>query len=227
MSIISMLEDAKNGLAEIKRKYKFKKANEMRKDAAELQSALAKCRGQLEICQKEFKRTILTQSRNYAEGRKQGADTRNVEAIIWDAAIGYLLVKDAIYAVKTINSNDSIAHAYDMLDAAADQMRGKRNRYLDLPHMKPLKRRNNYGYVASDEAVREKENFLNGFFEKLKVTGDIDACIEETNAANASGRGAEDGYGSFEDRLNAMEDADTSLDDLDLDDLKDIHGRNV
>ena len=41
MSVSTMLDDAKNSLADLKRKYKFKKANDSRKEAAELQSSMA------------------------------------------------------------------------------------------------------------------------------------------------------------------------------------------
>lgn len=226
MSVTDMLDDAKRSLADIKRKRKFKKANQSRKDAAELQSSMAKCRGQLEICQKEFKRTIANECRNIAEGKKLHADTLIQEQTLWDAAVGYMLVKDAIFSLKSINSNDSIAHAYDMLDAAVAQMSGKKNRLLDVPHLKNSKGRNAYGYIASDSAVKEKEELLDGFFEKLKVTGDIDQCLESAYAANdraamLAGEGGDD----LADRVSRLpdDDADADLDYADIANLKDIH----
>ena len=228
MSVSTMLDDAKNSLADLKRKYKFKKANDSRKEAAELQSSMAKCRGQLEICTKEFKRTITTQCRNIAEGKKQHADTLIQEQILWDAAIGYMLVKHAIYAIKTINSHDSISHAYDMLDAAVAQMSGKKNKLLDIPHLKKPKDRNAYGYIASGSAVKEKEMLLDSFFETLKETADIDACLESaynmnniTSASSRNDAGADD----LAERLKLFPEngTDSEMDDEDIGALKDIH----
>lgn len=222
MSLMDMLNNAKTGLSDLKRKYKFMKANKSREAAAELQASLAKCRGQLEICAKEFNRVIVNQSKNIAAGKKQNADTILQEQMLWDAAIGYMLVKDAIYAVQTINSHDSVAHAYDMLDAAVEQMKGKKNKLLDIPHLKAPKRRNAYGYVNSDAAVKEKEIMLDGFFEKLKVTGDIEACLKEIYAAsNAATAMSVDGV-DYAELLNRMPDGDDGLSDEDLRSIKDI-----
>lgn len=226
MSVSTMLDDAKSTLADLKRKYKFKKANDSRKEAAELQSSMAKCRGQLEICMKEFKRTITTQCRNIAEGKAQHADTIIQEQILWDAAIGYMLVKDAIYALKTVNSHDSVSHAYDMLDAAVAQMNGKKNKLLDVPHLRKPKARNAYGYINSSSAAKEKEMLLDSFFERLKEAADIDTCLEGAYNLNAdtSSRGSASAD-DLAERLNMFPDDETDddFDDLDISSLKDIH----
>jgi len=177
MAIMEAMEDAKRHLEEIKKNHRFKKANLAREEMAELTASLAKCSGKLEICRKDFNRTIRTQSRNISDGLRQGADTMVQEQMLWDAAMGYLLVRDAMFALRTINSYDSVAHAYDLLDAATKQITGKRSSLAKFVHIKSGKTRNEYGYITSATAVKEKETLLESFFDRLKVNGDIEECL--------------------------------------------------
>ena len=177
MSVVTIVEDARKSMYEFLRKYKFKKANAERAKAAELQAELAKCRGKLEICKKDFNRAIKTQSRNIVEGKRLGADTSIQEQMLWDAAIGYMLVADAIYAMKTIATFDSISHAYELLGIAMDQIHERERLLPKLPKIGKNKERNIYGYLTSDRALKEKEELLDGFFETLKMSGDIEECL--------------------------------------------------
>lgn len=180
MSIMEAMDDAKRHLEEAKKKYRFKKANQAREEMAELTASLAKCSGKLEICKKDFNRTIRTQSRNISEGLRLGTDTMVQEQMLWDAAMGYLLVRDAMFALRTINSYDSVAHAYDLLDAATKQITGKRSSLAQFVHIKSGKTRNEYGYITSSSAVKDKEALLESFFDRLKVNGDIEECLTFT-----------------------------------------------
>lgn len=196
MSAITMkLEDAKRALEAFSRKRKFKKANDARAEAAELQSALATCRGKLEVCKKDFNRTIRTEARNIAEGVSVGADTTIQEQTLWDAAIGYMMVKDAIYSLKTISTFDSVTHAYDMLGTAIDLMSERQRILPKMPKVGPKRDRNIYGYITSNTALEQKQAILDGFFEELKRSGDIEACLAtarnpmDVNASRAAGLG--------------------------------------
>ncbi len=178
-NLTEMIGDAKTAIKNLQRKFDFKKANRDRAAAAKLQYELGVCRGKLEICRKQFSRTILTQSGNIAQGRAAGIDTMLQEQILWDSAIGYLLVRDAIYALQSITSYDSVAHAYEMLDAAAAQISGQRSGGLSkIFSFEPKWERNAYGYITSSAAVKQKEAFLDTFFEELKETGDIETCLQ-------------------------------------------------
>ncbi len=189
MAILDTLDEVKSFLEGIKRKYRFRKARIARQDAVELQTTLAKCRGKLEICKKDFSRTINTQSRNINAGVKEGADTVIQEQIMWDAAIGYMLVRDAIFALETINSYDSVSHAYEMLDAAMKQIAGKKNGFPKAMKIGSTKERNAYGYITSSAALKEKEELLDTFFESLKLTGNIEEHLAA--ARNPAARQAE------------------------------------
>ena len=177
MSITDTLDDVKASVKELMRKHRFKKANMERKEVAELQSSLAKCRGKLEMCRKDCARSIRTQSKNIAEGQRTGMETIIHEQMMWDAAIGYMLINDAIFALKSISTYDSIAHAYEMLETATKQISGKKSGLDSVVHIGSTKERNAYGYITSAAAVKEKEELLNSFFEQLKATGDIEACL--------------------------------------------------
>ncbi len=173
------LAEAKNFLGEMQRNYNFKKANKAREQAARLQSDLIKCRGKLNSCKIQFKSTIFAQSRNIARGRAAGLDTIMQEQILWDAAIGYLLVRDAEYAMSTISTYDSVAHAYEMLEKAMEQISNERSVKLSkLFSSNQTRERNVYGYITSSAAAEQKAAFLDSFFEELKRTGDIERCLK-------------------------------------------------
>lgn len=229
-SISDMLNDAKAYIKQMQRKHKFKKANKERDEAAALQYDLGVCRGKLESCKKQFNRTIRTQSANIAEGRATGADTIIQEQILWDAAMGYMLVNDAIFALQSVTSNDSVAHAYDLLDAAMKQIAGKGTGLSKLPKIGSTKERNAYGYITSDTAVKQKEMLLDTFFERLKETGDIEGCLAESDnpshvrvsrerSASSNGsyeRSGAIGSSSVDMMMDRLCDADPGEDDDDI-----------
>ena len=209
MSISEKLGDAKRALAELKKNHRYKKANAAMAQNIELQMALGKCRGRLEVCLRDFNRIIQTQSKNIAEGRRGGFDTIIQEQQLWDAAIGYMLVKDAIFALKTIGNHDAIANAYEMLDAAVNQMSGKGSKLRHMPQIGILRDRGIYKKLTSQEAIQEKEQLLDAFFETLKETGNIEGCLsgmehpgatEATRRAGAVSTSATD----LHDRLNSI-----------------------
>lgn len=184
MAITDSLKAARAKLEETMKDRRFKKANLAREEKVALQTAQAMCRGKLEVCQRDFERIIREQSRYIREGQAIGADTLIQEQMLWDAAIGYMLVKDAIYSLRTINNHNSLAHAYSMMDLATKHMAGKKS---GLP-MKTIKDRNIYGFVTSDAAYKAKSELLDSFFEELKASGKIEECLE--NAQHPSQREA-------------------------------------
>lgn len=175
-SISEMLEDAKASVKQMEKKHNFKKANKDREAAAQLQYDLGLCRAKLERCKKQFNQTIREQSRHIEKGRSEGLDVLVQEQILWDAALGYLMVRDAIFALQSVNNYDTVEHAYDLLDAAVRQMTGKQEKKRNWGFRRD-KERDSYGYLTSAATLKEKETMLDGFFEELKETGDIEACL--------------------------------------------------
>ncbi|MCD8191033.1 MAG: hypothetical protein LUD78_12605 [Clostridiales bacterium] len=135
-SMTSVLEDAKSQLNDMKQNRKFARINADMKAKSELQYSLGKCRGKLEGCKKDFNRIIRNQSRYIQEGQQDGMDTVINEQNLWDAALGYMLVKGAIFALKTVADYDSITHAYEMLDAASRQISGQGPKRIQAPWKK-------------------------------------------------------------------------------------------
>lgn len=185
MSKISdLLADVQDKLDKIRRDKRFKKARLNMDDIVALRSALVTCSGQLAICKNDFELTIRDQARNIREGESIGADTRIQGEILENAAIGYLLVKDAIYALKSVQRSDTVTQAYNTLDVAIDLMTD-RTRKLPAPgRIRRLKEREVFGGVTSENAVAQKRLIVSQIFEALKGTGDIESCLQ--NVGNPS-----------------------------------------
>ena len=229
-SIINKIEDAKKALEELKRKRKFKKANDARAEAAELQMQLATCRGKLEICKSDFNRTIRHEAKSIAEGTEIGADTVIQEQTMWDAAIGYMIVKDAIYSLKTISTFDSVTYAYDMLGTAVDLMSERKRIMPKLPNVAGKRGRNVYGYITSSAALRQKQEILDSFFEELKRSGDIEQCLAlaknpvDVAAARKSGDLSEHDTSRWDEVLGeGAKNNDEDISEADINSMMDIH----
>lgn len=238
-SMTGRLEDVQNQLNDMKRKFKFRKANKSRQQAAELQYSLLDCAGKLEVCKKDFNRTIQQQSRNIIAGEQDGMDTHINEQILWDAALGYMLVKDASFALGTVPEYDSIAHAYELLEAATRQIANRGSNPFRLTGRLPGKERDEYGYLSAESTLNEKENVLNDIFDDLKKTGNIEECLKnrrssekvtadrrsqytEKTIAKGSAQSKRD---DIDARFNSIPDDASVLDDMgdDLDAMKDIY----
>lgn len=250
MANLQSLSNAKQILEDLKRKYRYKKANDALKQESEVQYQLGVCRGKLELSMDELDDAIRTQSANIRAGQQTQAsavyDTGANELdtiqqqMLWDAAIAYMLTKDALVAIKTIGSRDSIASAYEMLDAAVSQMTGKKqHKFLKLPQVRAALGRSSYSYITSEQALAEKEEQLDQIFETLVQTGDIEACLvqaEHPGAVQAkrgvmaqSGRTPRSGGAgeSYKERLSHV--SDTYDDDVYeiTEDMKDVHAPSV
>lgn len=231
MSVITnKIEEAKKALEELKRNRKFKKANAARAEAAELQVQLATCRGKLEVCKNDFNRTIRHEAKSIAEGVQMGADTVIQEQTMWDAAIGYMMVRDAIYSLKSISTFDSVNHAYDMLETAVDLMADRKHSSSSIPKIVGRRGRNVYGYITSNTALQQKQEILDSFFEELKRSGNIEECLAlsrnpmDVAAARKSGDLNEHDTALWDSVLG--EDAkkdDEEISAADIDSMMDIH----
>ena len=178
MAELNPLERARNALDEMKKKIRYNKANTEREKAAALQYDLMVCRSQLEGIRKDLERTIRVQSRNIREGRMENMDTSVQVGILEEAALSYILVKDAIYSLKTVNSYDSVSYAYELLDAAVAQMTGKRKGKKDpFAFFSQAKRRPEYAQLTSAETLQRKMDQRDGLMTDLINTGDIETCL--------------------------------------------------
>lgn len=216
MSMENKIADIKALIHDMSRNIKWKKLNKDREEQVKLQAALAKCRGQMEACLKDFNRTIRQQARSIAEGKAMGAETTINEQIMWDSAIGYMLVKDALFSLKSISTQDSVSHAYEMLDAAIDLMTGKQKTFV-LPKLGGNRERNAYGYITSEGALRQKNDYLDTFFEKLKETGDIEGCLAISRGVAEVDADRLSAYAAALDSAKDIDESAPEIDDFDAD----------
>lgn len=238
MTVIELVDNTRTSLEEFLQKWKFKKANWERAKAADRQAASAKCYSELKRCKKDFDRMIQHQSRSIAEGISIGADTAIQTQILWDAAIGYMMVKDAIFALESINSFDSVSYAYETLGIVLDNMNERKSKLPKIPKFVSRQERNSFGYLRSNEAMKRKEELLDSFFDTLKRTGDIEACLDaaKTPVSIESERRtiyvdtprAGVGTGSQNNRWSILDAGDdradaTEIGNVDLRSMDDIH----
>lgn len=177
MSLKDSIEQVQMRLEAMMKNYRYKKNNATRQAAVEERMEIMTCSGKLNESLLQFNTTIRTQALHIQEGIKYHRDTNLQEDELWDAAIGYMLVKDAQYALKSLYSYDSIEYAYNLLDGVTKYMNGSKLKLPRIAAVRRTKDRNMAGYLTSDKAIREKELFLEGFFEELKRTGNIEKCM--------------------------------------------------
>lgn len=233
MENLKSLSNARKMLEDLKRDYRFKKRNAAVERDANVQYQLGVCRGELELSLTELDQTIRTQSRNIVKDSVTRAESSYKmdrielntiqEQMLWDAAIAYMLVKDALVALKTINSQDSISSAYEMLDAAASQLSGKKqHKFFKMPQVRATVNRGHYGFITSEEAMEEKEERLGQFFDKLRMTGDIETCLQnalkpidvDANRRYLSGTGKMPAGGSadiYKEQLGDIQEDESNL----------------
>ena len=214
MSLRDSIAQAQRYLEDMMKKHRYKKADKARDLAVEERMDYMNCAGKLNQCLTEFKITIKGQVFHIREGELFGRDTVLQEDELWDAAMGYMLVKDAQYALKSLYNVNSVSYAYDLLHGVIDYMNGGKLKMPLINGVRRSKERNAYGYLTSDKAISDKEALLETFFEELKRTGDIEACLAkaiqpaEREGGRRSGRSGGSGGNSqsYRERLQAIED---------------------
>lgn len=191
MALLEVLDEVKSKIKELKKKYRYRQERLQREDAVELQMTLADCRGKLEVSKLAFNRAIEEKSREIRKGEAEHVDVQLHEVLLWDAAIGYLLVRDAIFVLSTINSYESVSHAYEMLDEAMKAVsKKKKGVFPKRMAIGTTSERNVYGYITSSAALKEKELLLENIFPSLRVNGDIEGHLKAAynNADNNPNR---------------------------------------
>ena len=181
MSVSDKLHNVKKKLDNIKKNHRYRKSNKDRAVQAEITYEIAKCAGDLGACLKDFKYTIEEQSEFVRKGRAESYPTQVQEGQLRDAAIGYMLVKDALFVLKSVSSYDSVENAYILLDAATGKITGEKVFPFFSGSKKP--KREEYAFLNSQEAYQKKQEMYDCFVEKLIDTGDIEACIAEANTS--------------------------------------------
>lgn len=218
IAVKEKVEAVKKKIEQIKRSYHFKKENDRRKHEAQLTKDLMDCAGDLAVCRSNYERAIRLQSEEIREGMAKGYPVTVQKNLIMDAAVGYMLVNEALFVIQSVASYDSIVDAYALLDMAAKTIAGEK---VKMPKAKKNPTREEYAFLNSVESVEEKKKIVTsgGFMEMLIATGDINKCIEA--AREQSGPAAEP-YGNIAPPAQQPEES-TQSSGLSEDDLKILH----
>lgn len=176
MKVIDYLENAKKALRNLLREAEFSKNNKEREKRIDSLYLQSKCRGQLESMLSSLDQNIRTDQKNIQKGIAGNYDTFASENDLKETAIAYLLIKDAIFVLDTAGNYNGISQAMDTLNLALKKMSGKKLwLQSSLKVKKPPKK--DYGYLNTEDAVKQKEDLVTSVFSELKATGDIETCL--------------------------------------------------
>ena len=186
MNIKETIESAKKKIEEIKKKHRFKSENDRRKREAQLTEELMICAGDLGVCRSTYERAVRRQSEEIREGMADGYPVTVQKNLLMDAAVGYMMVKEALFVIQSVATYDSIVDAYALLDMAAKTITGEK---IKRPKKSKRPNREEYAFLNSFETVEAKKKIVTsgGFMDRLIATGDIEKCI--ASAWEQSGEG--------------------------------------
>lgn len=183
MDLKETIELTKRKIEQIKRNYRFKSENNRRKLEAKLTEDLVSCAGDLGVCKSSYERAVRRQSQEIREGMQKGYPVAVQKTLLMDAAIGYMLVEDALFVLQSVATYDSITDAYALLDMAAKTITGEK---VKQPKKSKRPSREEYAFLNSFETVQAKKKIVSskGFMDMLISTGDIHKCIAAAREQN-------------------------------------------
>lgn len=153
-------QDAAPGDDFIKDAAKIQKATERRLDAKEKrQIQIEECGAVLRDCRSTFQQTILVENALAADMRRKGYDTSKQSKRVREAAIGILVVDQALFELQSINSEADLNSAMNKMGMALRQ----------------LKRVDNSTAAISNSTERIVEKWYPGAMSQLANASDADA----------------------------------------------------
>ena len=176
MSMKDAIESVKKKVAQIKRNHQFSRDNKKRQWDAHLTKELMDCAGDLGVCRGKYEMAIRRQSEEIREGLAKGYPVAVQKNLLMNAAVGYMVVKDALFVIRSVSTYDSIENAYALLDMATKTITGEK---VKKPKLRRHPTREDYAFLNSFETLEAKEKIVNsnGFMEMLIATGDIEKCM--------------------------------------------------
>lgn len=233
MEVNEVISKASESVRNIRKGMEKKYSRKLRQNEVDIAIDVNECIGRLGFAMDEYARVIKTQSRNIREGMENGYDTTVQERVLMSSARGYLVVRDALFALKTLRNFDSFLLAEDMLDCAALTMQGKKES-LFSKLAKLRKKYPDYSAYFSVDAASRRDSMVDSFFKELVLTGDIAECVKKnkrnfqnsdaeitrtfTNAPTGysdSSAGSGDFSKQMRDVMNGL--PDDPIDDIDVD----------
>ena len=180
------ISDVKDKLTEIQKKInkmmkdrRYKKANKFMEWQNEYSAEILKCAGELRKCREELSLVITDTARAIKHGR---AEIRNIslqEKELENAAMGYLVVDDAIYALQSVNNYDAINDAFETINLAAKRLYGERPKKKMGTLFRHPEREDFKTYLESDEINDARELVYKDIKENLIASGNIEECLKQ------------------------------------------------
>ncbi len=101
----------------------FAKNEKSRKALETRQKKIMDCRAVLEECRTSFQKSILVENSRAAEMRRRGFPCNEQRARVREAAIGILVVDQALFELKSITSESELNGAMNKMGMALKQLR--------------------------------------------------------------------------------------------------------
>ena len=98
MELSETIKSTSDYIEGMKKKLRHKYSKKLFQNAVDISVEINECVGKMTFCQNEFRRVIKRQSAAIKQGREEGYTTAVQESMLENAAVGYLLVKEALYA---------------------------------------------------------------------------------------------------------------------------------
>lgn len=178
MSTSDILNNAKKSIQEIIKSIQFKKAVNDRERLVKIQTAHQKCCGVLERSRIEFENIIREQCNQVKIGNSLGQYTDVQEQLLYDAALGYIYIKDAMYAVTSVNNDDSMNYAYNLLDFAVQNLTRKNAHPIKSKITEFKAKRSAFKDQLQEDADAKRAELALAILPELKINGDIETCLK-------------------------------------------------
>jgi len=126
------VEDVKGRIDSIKRKIErmmrdrqFRREGKFFEWKCKYSEQLLTCSGELNVCKKIFELVISETAKSVRQGLEEVRNVELQKLELKNAAIGYMIMDDATFALRSVNSYDAINMAYESLDMAERRLKGE------------------------------------------------------------------------------------------------------
>lgn len=193
MEINEMIGNVKKTLKKILRNRKYKKELDEHNRNVDMLQSLMKCSGELNQCKSSYLAAIRQQQRNIRSGMEEGFDTQPQKNLLKEAALGYLVVEDAMFSLKSMGSYNQMVRAYALLDAITKDVTGKKGRLSKRRQFEDDNGDDLISQFNSAEVVSQLEMKLNNYLDELLVTRDIEGCMKKIRLSSPTATRSEQG----------------------------------
>lgn len=202
--------------AEIVKDAKRHAANEKLDKEIALKNNILLFTGHLKNCNQLLAQDMKRQARLINEGRQNGFTIPKEEALLRETITSYLMIREAIYHLSTVNVLNDIGHAFGILDSATKQL-SKLDSSIKLPKAGKLRKaaRSKADEYETLQAVTERhtsnaEMIFNSVLQGMPIEEAIKLHMNKRTPVSF-GTNSEKDYSSIIDEAIAMQDGDSLM----------------